>query len=89
MRPALHGGLGWSHGRVSWLPAFFFGEHSVVRGVRVYGWHLTRGWEGCSRRVDLRGEAQHLEAGQAVLVGNEEVEWREAGLNGQDVGRGI
>jgi len=38
-----------------------------------------------SSGLDLRGGAHHPQAGQVVLVGEEEVNGGEAGLNGQDV----
>jgi len=46
---------------------------------------LRGGWESCGRRVDFRGRAHNSQVSQASLVREEELERREAGLDGQDV----
>ena len=60
----------------------------MVGGMAASPWRLKGGWEsGCSW-ADLQGGTYHPQAGQAVFVRKEELEWGEAGFNTQDVSRG-
>ena len=63
-------------------------ENPVGRRVAVEGRSLQGEREPCGRRVYLRGGAHDPEVRQASFVREEEVERREAGLDGQDVRRG-
>jgi len=56
--------------------------------VAVKGGSLHRRGEPRGRRVDFRGGAKYPEGRQSALVLKEKLEWREAGLDGQDVSGG-
>jgi len=79
-RPALREGQS-----TGWIPA---GEDPMIGGLAVQRRRLKGGWKSGGGRVDLRRGVHHAKAGQAVLVRKEEIERGEAGLNGQDIGRG-
>jgi len=68
-----------------WSPAE---EGSIIGGVAVQRRPREGGWKPGGGRVDLGRGAYYPKAGQAVLLCKEEIERGEAGLNGQDVGRG-
>jgi len=63
-------------------------QDPVVWRVGVKGQGLHGGWEPRGRWVDIRGGAQDPKVCQASLVCEEKPEWREAGLDGQDIRRG-
>jgi len=54
----------------------------------VKGRSLDRGGKPRGCGVDLRWGAEDPQVSQPAFVREEEIEWREAGLNGQDVGWG-
>ena len=56
--------------------------------MAVKGRSLDRGGEPRGCGVDLRRGAEDPQVSQAVFIREEEIEWREGGLNGQDVGGG-
>jgi len=64
------------------------GQGPEVWRVAVKGRSLHRGGEPRGRGVDLRRGAEDPQVSQPALIREEEIEWGEAGFNGQDVGGG-
>jgi len=52
------------------------------------GRSFNRGGKPCGCRVDLWGGTKNPKVSQSAFIRKEKFKWREAGLNGQDVGRG-
>ena len=57
----------------------------MVWGVAVQRGGLHRGAETGRGRVDFPGGAKYSEGGKTAFVSQEEVQWGETGLNGQDI----
>jgi len=86
--PVFQGGSWLEPGQRQSATGMSAGEGPVVGGVAVQRRCLEGGWKSGCRRVNLQRGAHYPKVGQTAFVREEEVQWGEAGLDGQDVDGG-